>query len=310
MDMPLISVVIVTWNRREDMLESVRSVYAQPYRNVEVVVVDNGSTDDTVEALRRAHPAARVIALENNTGASQGRNVGIRAARGDIIFTLDSDASLEQATLTNIVRKFQTDPSIGVIACKIINTYTQELDAWIFTEKDKRDQNLEFLSYSFCSAGSALRKEVLDKAGVFWDMLFIYCEEDDLSLRVWDAGYKILYYPEAIVYHRESPHKRVSHLKREYFDLRNSLYIYLVRYPWWMLIWLAPLQIAISMIKGTRRGGLGLMVSALGDVARQLPFLWQQRRPISQATARHYLRLQREHGPLSWDLVSWLRYKA
>ncbi|MDQ4076990.1 MAG: hypothetical protein M3220_12180, partial [Chloroflexota bacterium] len=144
----------------------------------------------------------------------------------------------------------------------------------------------------------------------FWDKLFIYCEEDDLSLRVWDAGYKILYWPQALVYHRESPQKRVSHSMREYFDLRNSLYIYLVRYPWWMLCLFAPLQIGISLFKGLRGGYVHEVLPALTEVVRELPSLWEERCPISNGTARQFLSLQREHGPLSWDLVSWLRYKT
>jgi GT2 family glycosyltransferase len=206
---PLVSVIIVTWNRKEDVLETIQSIYDQTYPNYEVVVVDNASTDGTVAALRQAYPAVRIVALDQNVGASGGRNPGIVATRGEIIFLLDSDASLDCDALTNVVRKFQTEPDVGVIYCKIVNAYTKELDnigcGWSFTEKDKADQNLEFLSYSFAEGGSALRKKVFDRVGLFWDLLFFGGEGEELSLRVWDAGYKILYYPAAIVYHRVSP---------------------------------------------------------------------------------------------------------
>lgn len=307
---PLVSVVIVTWNRKADLLEAVRSVYDQSYPNVEVVVVDNASSDGTAETLQGSYPEVKLVALEHNTGAAAGRSVGIAAATGDIVFMLDSDASLAPDTLSVLVHKFQGEPDVGIITCKIVNAFTGELDAWIFTEKDKADQDMEFLSYSFCSAGAAIRKEVIDRTGLFWDRLFIYCEEDDLSLRVWDAGYKILYWPQATVYHRESPQKRVASGKREYFDLRNSLYIYLVRYPWWMLGVFAPLQIGISLFKGFRGGHVAEVLPALPEVLRELPALWQERRPIRNQTALRYLTLQRERGPLSWDLVSWLRYKT
>lgn len=310
MEALLVSVVIVTWNRKADVMAAVQSIYDQAYEHVEIIVVDNGSTDGTAEALRRAYPGVRLIGLGQNLGAAAGRSAGLDATRGDVIFTLDSDAILAHDTLTRVVAKLQEEPEVGIITCKIVNTFTGELDAWIFTEKDKADQDRTFLSYSFCSAGSAIRKEVIDRVGAFWDMLFIYCEEDDLSLRVWDAGYKILYLPEALVYHRASPEKRVTHAKREYFDLRNSLYIYLVRYPWWLLLLFAPLQVGISLVKGIRRGCVRLILLALLDVVRQGPGLWRQRRPISNRTARYYLRLQREHGPLRWDLVSWLKYKT
>lgn len=313
MEAPLVSVLIITWDRKEDVLEAVQSVYDQVYPNFEIIVVDNASTDGTVEALRQAYPAVRLVALDRNLGVSDGRNRGIAVARGDIIFLLDSDGSLRHDTLTRIVHKLQAEPEVGVITCKILNAYTQELDhvaGWAFAEKAKADQDLEFFSCQFSEGGSAIRKEVFDQAGLFWDLLFFDREGEDLSLRVWDCDYKVLYWPKAIVYHRVSSQKRVAGGELLYFDLRNALYIYLVRYPWWMLSCFVPLKIGTSLVKGVRRGCLRRVLQALLDVIRQLPFLWKQRKPISTGTARYYLKLQRERGPLAWDLASWLKHKA
>jgi len=310
---PLVSVVIVTWNRQPDVLAAVQSVYDQLYRPIEILVVDNGSTDGTVEALRRSYPTITVIALDHNRGAAGGRNPGLAATRGDIIFLLDSDASLREDALAKVVGKFGSDPGLGIVACKIVNAQTGELDSnsgWIFSERDKAEQDREFLSYSFCSAGAAIRREVIERVGLFWEQLFIYREEDDLSLRAWDAGYQVLYYPDAVVCHRTSPQKRVTGGQREYFDLRNSLYIYFVRYPWWMLARFAPLKVAVGLVKGIGKGCIGQVLRALADVVAHMPFLLKQRRPISNDTARRYLVLQREHGPLRWDLASWLRVKV
>jgi len=313
MEMPLISVVVVTWNRKEDILETVKSIYDQAYSNVEIVIVDNGSTDGTVEALRQAYPKVRLVELNRNIGIVSGRNNGIAATRGDIIFCLDSDASLGQDTLIRIVRKFQSESWLGVINCKIVNAYTRELDSiagWAYTENDKADQDLEFLSYSFSEGGCAIRKKVLDQVGLFWELLFFGREGEELSLRVWEAGYKILYYPKAIVYHRASQRKRLIGSEREYYSLRNCLYIYLVRYPWWLLIRFVPLRIGVSFVRGVRRGYLKQTLRALLDVIKQLISLLKQRRPISNETARYYLKLEREHGPLRWDLTSWFKYKS
>ena len=76
MEDQLVSVVILTWERKEDVLAAVRSVYAQDYKNVEVIVVDNASTDGTVTALRSAFPAIKIIVQERNVGAAAGRNPG------------------------------------------------------------------------------------------------------------------------------------------------------------------------------------------------------------------------------------------
>jgi len=294
------------------VLDTIQSVYDQGYTNFEVVVVDNGSTDGTVEALRQAYPVVKLIALERNTGIA-GRNAGIVAAQGDIVFCLDSDATPGHDTISNLVRRFQADPEIGVINSKIVNAYTKNIDhigGWVYTEKDKADQDMEFLSFSFSEGGCAIRKEVFDKVGLFWELLFFGCEGLDFSLRVWDAGYKVLYYPEAVVYHRASPVSRVTGSERDCLFLRNTLYIYLVCYPLWMLIIFAPLKIAATLVRGARRGYLPQTLRALIEVVRKLPTLYKQRRPIRNETARAYLGLLRQHGPLRWGLVSWAKSKT
>jgi GT2 family glycosyltransferase len=311
MDAPLISVAIVTWNRKDDVLTTIKSVYDQSYKNYEVVMVDNSSTDGTVDAVRQAYPDVRVVALERNLGPTGGRNAAIAAAHGEILFFLDSDASLGQDTLAITAEKFKAEQDLGVVACKVINAYTQQLDevgGRIFSHGAEAE--MEFFSYSFSECGCAIRKEVFERAGMFWDFLFFGREGEELGLRIWDAGYKILYSPHTVVYHRVSPNKRVTGGKREYFDLRNSLYVYLVRYPWWLLMGLAPLRLSASLVRGVRRGHLQQVLEAVLEVIRHLPYLWHVRRPISNETAYRYVRLQREHGPLSWDLVSWIKYKS
>ena len=309
----LVSVLIITWNRKEDILETIRSIYEQAYRNFEIVVVDNGSIDGTVEAIRQAFPEVRLVALERNMGTTSGRNAGIIVAQGDIVFCLDSDATPERDTITNLVHRFQADPLVGVINSKIVNAYTREIDhtaGWAYTERNKADQDREFLSFSFSEGGCAIRKKVFDRVGLFWELLFFGGEGLDYSVRVWDAGYKVIYYPEAVVYHRASPQMRAVGGQRDCLSLKETLYVYLVRYPWWLLIIFAPLKIGATLVRATRQSYLRQMLGALLEVVRQLHNLWKQRRPISNRTARYYLRLQREHGPLAWDLISWFKYKT
>jgi hypothetical protein len=313
MKLPLISVLIITWNRKEDTLETIRSTYEQAYRNFEIIVVDNGSTDGTVEAIRQAYPEVRLVALDQNMGVASGRNAGIVAARGDIVFCLDSDASPGHGTMTNLVHRFQVDPKLGVINSKIVNAYTREIDrtaGWAYTERNKADQDREFLSFSFSAGGCAIRTEVFDRVGLFWELMFFGGEELDYSMRVWDAGYKIVYYPEAVVYHRVSPQRRVAGAQRDCLSLKETLDVYLVRYPWWMLIVFVPLKIGATFVRATRQRYLRQMFGALLGVVRQMPELWKQRRPISNRAAHYYLKLQRQHGPLAWDLVSWFKYKT
>ena len=313
METPLISVLVVTWNRKKDVLETVQSIYEQMYKNFEIIVVDNGSDDGTLDALYEFWPDVRVVALNRNLGISAGRNAGIEIARGDIIFCLDSDASLDQSALTNLVRRFQANSDVGVINSKIVNAFTKELDGgpgWAYSEEQKANQNVEFLSWSFSEGGAAIRRQVLDQVGPFWELLFFGCEGQELSLRVWDAGYKVLYYPESVVYHRVSAQQRVAGKDRDSLFLKSNLYIYIARYPFWLFILIGPLKIGAVIIRAGRRGYLLEVLKTLFDVLKAIPLLLKHRKPIKNNTAFLYLKLQRQQGPLSWGLSSWLKHKA
>lgn len=312
MKSPLISVLIVTWNRREDVLETIRSVYEQTYENIEIVVVDNGSVDGTIIALRQAYPAVRIVELDQNIGISAGRNAGIVTAKGDIILCLDSDASPAVDTLTNIVRKFQSKPEIGVINSKIVDADTMKIGkaGWIYSENDKVDQDSEFLSYSFSEGGAAIRRDVFDKVGLFWERLFFGSEGMDFSLRVLDAGYKILYYPAALFYHRTSHQSRIRGGERERLVFINTLNIYLVRFPWWMFLIFTPAKIGATFFRSFRRGYSKQIFLGLKIFLTQVPSVLKERKSINNKTALNYLKLQSEHGSLSWSLSSWLKHKT
>lgn len=309
----LISILIVTWNRKDDTIAAVRSAYSQGYERFEVIVVDNGSSDGTREALSKIYPEVKVIPLEINIGISAGRNVGIRAAQGDIIVCLDSDARFSYDMLESTVQRFKSEPALGIINSKIVDPETLELSdgpGWVYSEKQKQYQDTEFYSWSFSEGGAAIRKELIDRVGPFWDVLFFGCEGQELSLRAWDSGYKVLYYPKSVVYHRASPRMRTNENRRDCLFMKSSLSIYLVRYPWWMLLLFLPLKSAATLIRGAKRGYLREVFATFVELGRQLPSLMRERKPIKNYTALQILRLQRQHGPLSWNLASWLKYKA
>ena len=312
-DPPLVTVLVVTWNRREEVMETVRSINDQAYRNVEIVVVDNGSTDGTESALQEAFPEVKLVALDSNRGISSGRNAGIDVAMGEIVLCLDSDASLAPDTLGNIVRRFEAEADLGIINSKVVNAHSKVLDGgpgWVYTERQKARQDEEFLSWSFSETGVAIRKEVFERAGTFLDLLFFGCEGLEFSLRTWDAGYKILYYPEALVYHRVALRSRIAGKERDCLFLKNTLYTYIVRYPLWVMLPLGALKVGATLVRGARRRYLTDILRVLIDVASRLAMLLELRDPIRNQTARFHLRLQRQHGPLSWDLLSWLKYKT
>ena len=309
----LISVVIITWNRKRDILETIQAVYNQDYKHFELIVVDNGSMDGTVEAIKQGYPNVKLIALDDNLGVTRSRNMGIRLAQGEILFFLDSDASPVHDTFIYLVNKFQSDPTIGVINTRIINAFTMDIDSnagWVYSDKDIISQNNEFLSFSFSEGGCAIRKTMFEKVGLFWEKLFFGSEGLEFSLRVLDAGYDILYYPSSLVIHRASPDARISGGERDGIMLKSHLLVFLLRFPWWMFMIFAPLKTGAALVRSFRRGYTKTILMEIKNFVMQSPSVIKERKIIKNKSAILYLKLQREHGSLHWDIISWLKYKT
>lgn len=310
---PLVSVVIATWNRRQDVLETIASIYRQDYTRFEIIVVDNASTDGTADEICASFPDVTLICLPENRGASGGRNAGMQQARGKYILCLDSDASPDYGTLRAIITAFEEDHTVGVVNSKVVNAFTRDFDpiaGWAYSENQKRKSNEEFYTHIFSETGCAFRRDALLRTGMFWERLFFGREGEELALRMLDAGYRILYCPSAVVLHRASPQKRIASVERRYNDFYNAMQIYLVRYPWWLLVWMLPLKVATELVKELRQRQMHWVFKALWHIVCEVPELWAERKPIHNRTALNYLHFQREQGSLSWDLASWLKFKA
>ena len=121
---PLVSIIIVTWNRKEEILDALEAIGKQSYNNIEVVVVDNGSSDGTIEEVRRLYKSYKLVCLPSNVGCEEGFNVGIVNSTGTILIYLDSDAFFEDEGIQKIVDKFNDNPSLGIVDPRIYNFFS------------------------------------------------------------------------------------------------------------------------------------------------------------------------------------------
>ena len=132
----LISLIIVNWNRLDDMDETLSSLRTQTYKKYEIIVVDNGSTDGSVEMIKNKYPHAKLIKSDRNLGCEGGFNLGMENASGDIFFYLDSDASLSDDVLERVSFEFKKNSKLGILDPRIINPHNRHNDTITLTVKD------------------------------------------------------------------------------------------------------------------------------------------------------------------------------
>jgi GT2 family glycosyltransferase/glycosyltransferase involved in cell wall biosynthesis len=265
---PRVTVIIVNWNRGDDVAFNLRHLARLRYPNLEILVVDNGSTDGSVDRFANV-PGVHLIKLPHNHGPSRARNVGIQAATGKYVVFLDSDAVLAKRALHALVARMESDPGIGIAGCKILNWHTRKIDQWIYAEPYETHGNTSFESYSFSAAGAIARAEALRDVGGFWERLFIYNEEVDLSIRMLRGGHRIVFAPDARVFHRPAINGRAG--SGDYFRLqiRNWIWIYFRYYPRLVCWWKVTSYSAIYLLKGLVNRELTPAVRGIFDGLRE-----------------------------------------
>ncbi len=116
---PIVSIIIVNWNGRSHLPDCLDSLAEQTFRSFEVILVDNGSVDDSVSFVRECYPWVKLALLDENTGFAQGNNFGLAHANGDYIVTLNNDTRVEADWLEFLVRTADAHPDAGMVGCRI-----------------------------------------------------------------------------------------------------------------------------------------------------------------------------------------------
>jgi GT2 family glycosyltransferase len=250
MSQPSVSVVIVTYNSRDDVEECLRSVIGQDYPSFEVMVVDNDSTDGTVELVEKSFPSVEVIRNHRNYGPAEAYNIGINACKGTYVVLLNPDTVAEGHWLSELVRVMDGDKDVGACQSKVlfydkrdtINTEGNEVNylgfAWCrnYGTKDSGGEEVQStLGLSVCSA--VLRRDVLEKAGSFDGDFFAYLDDTDLGLRIYRTGHKVVCNPRSVVYHKYEFRRGK---KKFYYLERNRLMLLLKHYRLTTLLRILP----------------------------------------------------------------------
>lgn len=230
-DQPDVDVIILSWNRTPETIAAIESALAQENVKQRVLIVDQGSTPENLEQLRRVAAGDDRIVLRElgqNIGVAAGRNRASDLGDGSYIVALDNDAIFgDNLVLRRVVDTFEADESLGAVAFRILNFYTGTDDemCWDYPEALRPYADREFEVTRYIGAGHALRRDIFYDAGRYDESLFFAGEERDLGYRILNLGYRIKYVPHLTVRHKVLPGQRVRwDGGRYYYTVRNVLY--------------------------------------------------------------------------------------
>jgi GT2 family glycosyltransferase len=240
-----ISVVVPNYNGAALLNDCLGSIAKQEAAAFEVILVDDGSSDDSVRIAREIDPAVTITALGRNRGFAAASNAGIAAARQDLIFLLNNDTELAPDCLSELLAAAERNPKAGMIAPKILNYYQRDLidsvSGMLITldcvANGRGRGEIDRLQYDdaavlFPSACAAVyRRAMLEEIGLFDDHFFAYCEDTDLGLRARRAGWQAVGAPAARVYHKYSQTIGSGSARKLYLIERNRIAAALRNYP-------------------------------------------------------------------------------
>jgi GT2 family glycosyltransferase len=294
-----LSVLVVTFNRPDDLLDLLQSVADQEgAADVlgELLILDNGTTVDYTRCwdFVSRHPELpiRVLRSDENIGAAAGKNLLMREARCDTLLSLDDDAvfstSRDLVSLASILDKdFFRVAKAGIVQLRVVYHDTREIQrsAYPHKRREPASGDREFLTGFFAGCATLMRKDALDRAGLYPEEFGIYMEEYDLCYRVIDAGYSIGYDPTVTIEHKESSHGRLADdakLRRQWVNKSVIAWRYLPR----RYFFTTALMWSLEYVRRVR-GHPGSYARAWRDVVR-IPFV-EERKPIGPE-ALAYLR--------------------
>ena len=295
----MISVVIPSYNRRDCVLALLSDLYAQQGVEMEVIVVDDCSPDDSVEAIRRGFPQATVLVNETNGGPAVSRNRGIRAARGGIVVGFDSDVTVpDRMLLSKVLKRFLDHPAVNGLAFRLLKPdgKSEDTPRWWHPVPLESHANESFLTSYFSGTGYAFRRDPLVSAGMYPEILYMHYEEVELAFRILDQGGSILHCPEIVVLHHANEVSRRSEVT-VFYKPRNQVLLAASCLPALKAVGYVVPRVCYPFAKACGGGHLKDFFRAMGSASRLLPGLLEKRKPLSSETLQRIGSLKRGVSP-------------
>jgi len=325
----VISIIIPNWNGCVDLKDCLASVAVQRYNHFEIIVVDNGSNDDSVSFICDNYPDVKLILNSRNFGFAHAVNQGINVSQGDYVALLNNDTIVDPGWIVELVSVMESDERIGMAAPKILKYDNRDLidSAGVgiypdgmsrgrgMLEKDNGQFNSreEILLPSGCAA--LYRKKMLDEIGEFDETFFAYGEDTDLGLRSRKAGWSAVYVPESVVFHKYSATSGAASSLKAFYAERNRILVAVKNFPVSLLL-VSPLYTArryVALMEGLKKkcgtGAefvenysalrlMGILLKSYSDALRKIPEMISKRKKINTQTKlsnKEFRKLLKKH---------------
>ncbi|HWF51699.1 MAG TPA: glycosyltransferase family 2 protein [Solirubrobacteraceae bacterium] len=298
---PSVVAVVLSYDGRALLETILPSLAAQTYPNLRTLVIDNGSSDDSLVYLAREWPDVEVLALPKNIGVAAALNRGMAAARGDLIALLNNDIELEPGCLAELVETMRAHPDAAVACPKLVNYYrrdhldgTGDVYRWggeagrrAHGERDTGQYDRAQDVFSACGGAALYRTAALADVGAYDESFFAYYEDVDWSFRAQLAGWRCRYAPSAVAYHIGG-----ATLGGElsdfllYHNWRNQIWVMAKNWPLAALIVHSPQVLFVqgrNLLIALRSGRVGLWLGVWRAALAGLPGVLRKRRGVQRS---------------------------
>ena len=285
---PSVAIVILNWNGRKFLEHFLPSVVLSTYSNLQIIVADNASTDDSVAFIRSTYPKIEIIINDENYGFANGYNLCLEKVKADYFILLNSDIEVTPGWIEPVINLMSSDDTIAACQPKILSHNHRDLfeyagasGGWmdnygypfcrgrVFEVVEKDNGQYDDIEQVFWASGAALfiRSDLFKKAGGFDPFFFAHQEEIDLCWRLQLMGYKIFVQPASVVYHVGGGTLPMGNRRKVFLNFRNNLIMLAKNLPRSEAYWKIPFRMCLDII-AAYKNLFGGEVAAFSAIAR------------------------------------------
>jgi GT2 family glycosyltransferase len=291
-----VSIIVVNWNGERFLKDCLSALSNQSYANREIILVDNGSSDNSVGLTRNNFPQVKVVGLTENKGFTGGNAAGLEVAQGAYIALVNNDTRADERWLESLLKPMLLDHTIGICASKLIIAGAECIDsagdgmtsAGVGFNRGHRAHLASYSSlepvFAACAAGALYRRKMIDEIGFLDEDFFLYGEDVDLSFRAQLAGWKCVYVPNAIMHHKGNATSVRLSDTHVYHHTRNLEFVWIKNMPAGLMLRFAHhkllQEIGSFCYLCLRHGKWRPFLKAKRDALLMAPAMWKKRQAI------------------------------